>query len=138
MPTPPFSVVFINKAFCNLSGLDQKSVIGKPVGSVLQVNPNFPHWLDGTVVPSQFLLSGGGELNSKAECQLQVLPISDCSHTIQVMTHLLVKVLPSTNSVPAPAGLTEGCSKALDIEKQIKKHADDSRDLHATHKVTIG
>jgi hypothetical protein len=139
MPTPPFPVVYINKAFCELSGLDQLSVIGKPVGSVLQVGQGFPCMLDGTIASSRFLLSISGDLGSKAECQFQVLPITDRSQTIQVMTHLLVKVEPSSDSVSATGGvLTHACSKAFHFQKQIKKRSSGGQEIHATHKVAIG
>jgi hypothetical protein len=54
------------------------------------------------------------------------------------MTHLLVKVTPSISSVSVTDVAIQGISEALDLEKQIKNHKDAGKELHATHKVTIG
>jgi hypothetical protein len=67
-----------------------------------------------------------------------VLPIIDQSQTIHVMTHLLVKVAPSSSSVSTTDVAIHGISEALDLETKIKNHKDDGKELHATHKVTIG
>lgn len=139
MPTPPFSVVYMNKAFCEFSGLDQADVIGKPVETILQVDQDFSHLLDGSVTPSQFLLTRKERLGSKENgCHLQVAPIMDYSRNAHTMTHILVKIEPLNIPVPADAlGSTKACSRALNIEKQIKEHAD-SQEKPASHKVTIG
>lgn len=118
MPTPPFSIVHANKAFCNLSGLTHSQVIGRPIEDVLQVVQEIPHHHPKTsdaldtetggdcCVSSTTSLKGRFVLTPEASdfqqphdhhsrlCQIHVSPITDRSRNSRGMTHVLAKITP--------------------------------------------
>lgn len=137
MPSPPFSVVFINKAFCELSGLDQTDVIGKPVDSILQVDQDFLCLINGTITPSRFLVSRRVDTTtSMKECQFQVLPISGSTQNVPSMTHILLRI----ESISSPAITSDNSATVLaeesSLDDQIKKNSHHPK--NSSHQVTIG
>ena len=90
MSTPPFCVVHVNKAFCNLSEMHPQEIIGKPIESLLAViqDPN----TDAVKVSSTGALKGS-LLGCKKPCRLQLVPVTDKFRNPRGgMSHLLVKV----------------------------------------------
>lgn len=76
--TPPFCVIFANKAFLQFAELvTQGAVIGKPIESIIRVCQD--------IVPSS---SGGGknvslkselQISNNKECTIRVIPVSNCA-----------------------------------------------------------
>jgi hypothetical protein len=103
--TPPFGVVFANKAFLLLSGLrDSKYVIGKPVETILQVTQD----MSGNHATGDFLQSTIRLLNKA--CHIRVVPVVDRAKRRRIrngratlfMSHILVPVIPDeTTQLPS-------------------------------------
>jgi hypothetical protein len=114
MPTPPFSIVHANKAFCTLSGLSHSQVIGMPIEAVLQVVQEIPHPLPAAagdeptahfctsaalkgrfiLAPTLTSLASKKHRHHRRLCQIHVGPITDRSKNTRGMTHVLVKIGP--------------------------------------------
>jgi hypothetical protein len=101
LSTPPFCIVHANKSFSMFSGMENASVIGKPVESILQVVQDTSETTScGALDTDAFLES---ELQgSNQACQLRVIPIMDQSrHPQQGMSHLLIRIQASTRQSTA-------------------------------------
>lgn len=104
MPTPPFAIVHVNKAFCTLSGFSHARVIGTPVEEVIQIVQEIPKASDvsgrhdadtGSSLRGRFLLQlPKGMRRLSTMCEVQVAPISDRSQRTRGMSHVLVTVKP--------------------------------------------
>lgn len=92
---PPFCVVHANKAFCELSGLSGREIIGKPIESLLHVFQD-PMTHAVSVTPNGTMNST--LLCSKRACELEMLPVTDkFQNPLGGMSHLLVKVQATSN-----------------------------------------
>jgi hypothetical protein len=103
--TPPFGVVFANKAFLLLSGLrDSKYVIGKPIETILQVT----HDMSQKHSTEDFLHGMIRFVNKT--CHIRVVPVVDRSkrrrvrngRSAQFMSHILVPVIPDETTQSPP------------------------------------
>jgi hypothetical protein len=103
--TPPFGVVFANKAFLLLSGLrDSKYVIGKPIETILQVTQDMSQNHS-----TEIFLHGMIRFVNKA-CHIRVVPVVDRSkrrrvrngRSAQFMSHILVPVIPDETTQSPP------------------------------------
>ena len=102
MPTPPFAVVHINKAFCTMTGLSAAQVIGSPVEKVIQVVQEIPKVSMSDLqdadtradLRGQFLLRPAGTKDHLPMCEVHVAPITDRSQESRGMSHVLVKIKP--------------------------------------------
>lgn len=131
MPTPPFAVVHINKAFCAMTGLSPTQLIGAPVENVIQVvqeipKVSIPDLQDAdkrTDLRGRFLLRPAGTNRRLPICKVHVAPITDRSQESRGMSHVLVKVNPveptdeaiddhTTSSVSAYSSHSSNGSKA--------------------------
>ncbi|KAG7343022.1 hypothetical protein IV203_020967 [Nitzschia inconspicua] len=136
LPSPPFSVVHINRAFCEFSGLDQEDVIGKTVESILQVNQDFSRLMDGVAFPSQFLVPNSAEMTPEKDCQLQVFPITSCAQETHAISHILIKINPMVSKGSDRDESTNFYKESSNVNDQIKDNADQEK--HVSHQVTIG
>ena len=131
MPTPPFAVVHINKAFCTMTGLSPAQVIGIPVEKVIQVVQEIPKVSMSDLqdadtrkdLRGRFLLRPAGTKDRLPMIEVHVAPITDRSQESRGMSHVLVKVKPvettdediddhTTSSVSADSSHSSDDSKA--------------------------
>ena len=141
MSTPPFAIVHVNKAFCEVSGLTHADVTGKPVEEILQVEDTIPAADRGAnsagPLKSRFLVS-----DCKA-CQIHVTPITDRSKNTRGMTHVLVKIDSVINHLSNAEKRSPSIQIGIDSEKLTpsSRASDDGSSATETtgsHKVTIG
>jgi PAS domain S-box-containing protein len=141
MPTLPFSVVHVNKAFCNISGLTHTEVIGKPIEAILKVVHDIPLEESSLSCPlkSEFLLSSSSNTNNKF-CQLQVSPITDRSQNARGMTHVLIKIEPWVDADSDSTSTSNGCAVVSDLEKPATNNHEISHidAPNVAHQVTVG
>jgi hypothetical protein len=117
--------VHANKAFSTFSGMENASVIGKPVESILQVVQDASETAAcGASDTDAFLES---ELQgSNQACQLRVTPIMDQSrHPQQGMSHLLIRIKASTRQSSTTTTIIDAS-----IQKLTPKKLEDRRNPH--------
>mmetsp|Transcript_13963 Transcript_13963/g.33508 ORF Transcript_13963/g.33508 Transcript_13963/m.33508 type:complete len:550 (+) Transcript_13963:352-2001(+) len=124
MPTPPFAVVHINKAFCTMTGLSPAQVIGSPVEKVIQVVQEIPKVSMSDLqdadtradLRGRFLLRPAGTKDVLRMCEVHVAPITDRSQESRGMSHVLVKIKPVEPT-----------------DEDIDEHATSSVSAHRSH-----
>ena len=143
MPTPPFSVVHVNKAFCTISGLTHAEVIGKPIEAMLKVVHDIPSEQTSLSCPlkSEFLLSSSSSSNeSNKLCQLHISPITDRSQNTRGMTHVLIKIEPWVDADSDSTSTSNGCAIVSDLEKSTSNNHEIPQEEapNEAHQVTVG
>ena len=124
MPTPPFAVVHINKAFCTMTGLSPAQVIGSPVEKVIQVVQEIPKVSMSDLqdadtradLRGRFLLRPAGTKDLLPMCEVHVAPITDRSQESRGMSHVLVKIKPVEPT-----------------DEDIEDHTTSSVSAHSSH-----
>jgi hypothetical protein len=153
MPTPPFSVVHINKAFCTLSGLTHSEVLQKPVETILKVVQDIPSFsgeeqpTDFHPMKSEFILSkprlstssSSSSLDDKNFCKLHVSPITDGSQNTMGMTHVLIKIEPWVEADSDSSSSSNAKAIVSDLDKPTSNiERSQIAESTAAHQVTVG
>ena len=150
--TPPFCVVYVNKAFMMLTGLVSKeSVIGTPIESILQVTQDIMHTPksnpDNDFIRARFRRSralpvipqddSGDE--DFVHCRMMIVPVMDRSrrrrltpHARQAkryscMSHVLVRIRESDQAVsPSSSSTNLGLEDLLAVSDSDTRKDQDS------------
>jgi hypothetical protein len=115
--TPPFCVVYVNKAFLVLAGLkSSRNIIGKPIESVVQVTQEINGQRhESRYLESELLLSQSSSSKKRKACRIRVVPVVDRSKrrrlanhhhrrsSASYMSHILVPVLGGAAAAPVLA-----------------------------------
>jgi PAS domain-containing protein len=144
MPTPPFSIVHVNKAFCTISGLSHAQVIGSPVESVIQVVQEIPRVqtqnadaMASAGLRGRFLLRPAGRRQQdprpSSACRIRVAPITDRSQDTRGMSHVLVTVEPANTSAPGNdtgSSLSSSVRPGSVTDVMAKNTSGNNNDIH--------